>query len=426
MNTSPVERQLGAMSLALMCERVIAANLERYPAECFCIVGERQWESIVTLKYRMTSPIVKSVGSTLSDGRRNPLLSDKCIQEIEEHNPHLDKSKVADELVWKDCTDFRFKREGVSRPIVMDKPWNVQVRRMKKVATNLPLLFCEPKEDNTFEAGKHLSIQTNKLHNYTTALISSPMSVPLLLESGIGKSVKKFIKECKKHNSSFPTHFPLVNTVANNTQNPKFRGKPYLTQLEMLLSEWKLLANVKGADACSGRHRNTSKEQHLKDLQKVQQTTQWRDLFHALNEREQVTIQSRGAKMRKIRDNLESDRHTIKATNIKKMGNRKLGGRLLSGDSHLAKSSNVGVNSVKISKLNMIRQQSASQKARMRGDPASKTSTFSSSIASSSGQKKKIQSLSSGVNHTSKRNQRTFALGDGKQMKLPNLKRRRR
>jgi hypothetical protein len=130
--------------------------------------------------------------------------------------------------------------------------------------------------------------------------------------------------------------------------------------------------------------------------------------------------------MRKIRDNLESDRHTIKATNIKKMGNRKLGGRLLSGDSHLAKSSNVGVNSVKISKLNMIRQQSASQKARMRGDPASKTSTFSSSIASSSGQKKKIQSLSSGVNHTSKRNQRTFALGDGKQMKLPNLKRRRR
>jgi len=423
MSTSPNERKMGAMSLALMCERVIATNLERYPAECFCTLEEIQWESIIALKYRMTSPTVKSIGSTLSDGRRNPLLSDKCIQDIEDNNSHLNKSKVADELVWKDCTDFRFKKEGVSRPIIFDKPWNIQVRRMKKVAANLPLLLSEEPKEEICEA--YLTSKKNKLHNYTAALISSPMSIPILGESGIGKAVKKFIKECKKYNSSLPPHFPPVNIIGNNTQNPEFRGKSYLTQLEMLLSEWKLLASAKGADACSGRHRNTSKEQHLKDLEIVRSTASWRDLFHALNEREQITIQSRGAKMRKIRDNLESDRHTIKSTNTKKMGNRKLGERLLSGDSHLAKASNGSVNSVKISKLNMIRQQSASQKARMRGDTTSTTSTFSSSVASSSGQKRKIQSLSLGVNHTSRRNQRTFALGDGKKMKLPNMKRRR-
>jgi len=427
MSDSSKKKPAGAMSLRSMCKQVIAKNLERYPAEGFCALEENQWDAIVKLKYQMTSPTVKSQGSSLSDGRRNPLLSDKYIQEIEGKNPHLKHSQVSDELIWKDCTDFRFKKGGSSRPMIMDMPWNVQLRRMKKIATNLPLLLSEPQEEDDDEAGgRHLSLQTNKLQNYTAALISSPMSVPLLSESGIGKAVKKFIKECKKHESSLPSYFPLINTVANNTHDPGYGGKSFLMQLEMLLENWKALASARGADACSGRHRNTSKEQHLKDLEIVQQTSQWRDLFDALHEREQITIKSRGANMRKIRDNLVSNRHTIKSTNIKKIGNRKLGDRLLNGDAHIAKSSSSSsVNPGKISKLNMIKQESFSQKERIKGNAGSsagpKLSGFSSSVASSSGQKRSV----GGVNLTSKRTQRTFALGNGKLMKIPNLKRKR-
>ena len=436
MSVSSKKKPAGTMSLASMCKQVIAKNLERYPAEGFCAIEENQWDAIVKLKYQMTSPTVKSQGSSLSDGRRNPLLHDKCIQEIEGKNPHLNHSQVSDELIWKDCTDFRFKRGGSSRPLVMDMPWNVQVRRMKKIATNLPLLLSEPQEDDDDEqaggeaGGRHLSIQTNKLQNYTSALISSPMSVPLLSESGIGKAVKKFIKECKKHETRLPPYFPLINTVANNALYPKYAGKSFFIQLEMLLEKWMALVAAKGADACSGRHRNTSKEQHLKDLEIVQHTFQWRDLFDALHEREQITIKSRGANMRKIRDNLVSNRHTIKSTNIKKVGNRKLGDRLLNGDAHLAQSSRTSssASSAKISKLNMIKQETFSQKARMKGGNAgsmgsagSNLSGFSASVASSSGQKRS----SGGVNLTSKKNQRTFALGNGKQMKIPNLKRKR-
>lgn len=412
-------------TLSCMCQKVIAEMIERYPAESFVVLEEVHWDAIVRLKYQMTTPKVRvASGSSLSGGRKTPAISLNAMEKIERANPHL-RSKVVDTLIWRDITDYIFKRNGPSRPAIMAVPWGLLVKKMKSISEGLEDLIKQP-ICNFEDDGKFISVQTNKLQTYVTQLIETPMSIPLLQQSKIGKALKKFIKQCKKNGSALPPYYPLINTVGNNTTNPRFRGKSFLAQLETILSDWKVIAEKNGADSVMGRHRNTSKEQHLKDFETIQNCASWRDLYKSLYEREQITIKNRGANMRKIREDLDSERPKILSTKTK-TGNRRLGERLFNDKpSPFARSSTSTLG--KPSKLSTIKQQSMTQQARMHGSKPGKTSGFGSSVASSSssGKKRSIGSVgSSGVNLTSKARQRTFALGDGKQMKLPSAKKRR-
>lgn len=422
--------------LTSLCQHVIAKNLERYPPDSFSFLAETEWDSIIKQQYKLTLPKVKSCTSTpglsLSGGRKKPMLADTLVREIEKHNPLLAKSKVTDSLVWKDCVSFRFKMGGMSRPKVMEYPWSVQLSRMQQIGNDLALFWREPKEydDADFDVEAVQFSRTKRLKSHVQTLIASPMSIPLLSESSIGKAVKKFIKESSKRNSNLPPWAPDIHSVYD-TPNPTYRGKSLLEQLDKLLVNWRSLASAKGASACDGRHRNTSEEQHVQDLESVQQCMEWRHLFEALVRREQETIKTRGKKMRKIRDDLESGRHQVQSTRIK-TSNRKLGSKLLHGGppGGSGGSGGGGIGGGGLSKLGKLKADSAARNATISGKSISNTSGFGCSVASSAGQKRKSStSRSTGgysINTTTKKNKKVFQLGGGKKLTIPRSHKRKR
>jgi len=450
----------------------------------------------VQMKYQMTAPkVAMTSGPTLSDGRRQPVIPFKIMLEIETQNPHLARSRITDEIVWKDCTNFQFKPGGHSRPEVMILPWRQQVEDMKRIGSELESFWDQkrnslklggeaiennqkddddddddddeqlllPPEEEAQSSSRATIMKIRNLQKYISILTHRPMSVPLLLQSGIGKAVKKFVKQNKK----LPSSSSLILQQLNNDPDlqSQYKGRSYLAQMEILLNEWKTMASsTPGQDedvSCSGRHRNTSVEQYLQDLEDVQKTTQWRDLFQVLSAREKIIIKTRGAKMRKIREDIETDRHRIKSTKLKKAGNQKLSEKLLYGDkpANSASGSGNSTGSVagsgsggggqQISKLNKLRQESLARQKTISGlSTATKRATsfgtsiavaavtskpskspgissFGSSVAASSGKKRKsVGSTSAGGDNlqafgSKRKNQRVFSLGDGKKIKLP-------
>lgn len=402
--------------LASLCQNVIAKNLERYPQDSFCFLAENEWDAIIKLKYKLTDPKIRSVNGGLSGCRTKPMLSDTVIKELEKCNPLLANSKVTDSLVWKDCVNFRFKIGGISRPKVMEYPWGVQVRNVQQIAKDLPLFWKKPEKVGAGGIEAIIVARTKKLKTHIQLLIHLPMSVPLLSQSGIGKALKKFIKQCKR-DSNLPAWVPDINGI-HDTSNPTYRGKSLLAQMEMLLNGWRTLASASGALACHGRHRNTSEEQHIKDLQSIQECESWRLLFDSLSSREKMNIKTRGAKMRKIRDNLQSDRHKVQSTKTKTSGNRKLGSRLLYGDMQTG----VGATShgTGISKLGKLKQQTVARSATITGRVIAKTSGFGCSVASSASSKR-----NNGPAFSSVSRKNVFQIGNGKKMGLPISKKRR-
>ena len=154
----------------------------------------------------------------------------------------------------------------------------------------------------------------------------SIMTVPLLSASGVGKSVKKFVKECNKlvaakdAGQSFPSYIPDVTSACRNLRNMS-----PLQYMENLLDGWKSVASSSGvivssevktsSPSCterfSGRGNKTSEEQHSEDMAVLQTCLQWRDLHKALANREAEQLAKHGEKMRKMRDDLHSDRPKI-------------------------------------------------------------------------------------------------------------------
>jgi hypothetical protein len=145
MNTH--EKQIGpyriagnVIPLSILCKRVIAFNLERYPAHAFISLAETEWDSIIQLKYKLTQPkatYLKPGNATLSGGRKMPVMSDKFISDIEIACPALAGSTVVDDLVWKDCTNYKFKINGPLRPSWLELPWEVRIEQTKQVGIEL-------------------------------------------------------------------------------------------------------------------------------------------------------------------------------------------------------------------------------------------------------------------------------------------------
>jgi len=482
----------------------------------------------------MTTPkfaATARMSNNLSGGRRQPVLADKTLHAIERHNPHLSTSTKVDEMVWKDCVNYKFKRGGASRPPVLEFPWELQVKKMEKIAKELPLLLKEPqpqprpqpelrpelkkssKFDEKDDGGNHIDADAGSDHDqnqnqnhgqnqmnmntimnmrqvereralnalnlikWCNILKHTPMCVPLLSVTGIGKSVKKFIKVYKKYierGVGLPDWFPDI--TCNEHPSAIETETSLLPTLERLLHDWQVMASAdeNSSQACTLRERNTLEDQHIEDYNAARGSTTWRKLFHALHQRESAMIKNKGAKMRKIRDNLASDRPKMQSALTKqkrpksasKFGSKvTLKNRLLYGDVP-SKSGWGSSKSSTIGKMSKLRNESASSAARIAGRTGigsarngsisastSSKGSFSASVLSSSstvrsvpGKKRKATSApassslssssSSTARHTSsasssrntfngglaRRNQRVFELNGGMSMKLPKHK----
>uniref|UniRef100_A0A7R9W9Q2 TFIIS N-terminal domain-containing protein n=1 Tax=Pseudictyota dubia TaxID=2749911 RepID=A0A7R9W9Q2_9STRA len=361
-------------SLALLCMEAISSKIERYPPECLGVLSESEWDSIVRCRHRKTAPkqghgsaagkvactgnkiknsITSKTGGLDGTGRLVPAISGQVMTAIEEACPRFKCSSVADDLVWKDCVEYKFRTGGPSRPRAFQYPWDLLVARLKRSGEDLVELLKPPCKisavENT-EEGESM-VDASLLHRRGRVLERSikvmsdaPMSVALLKSSGVGKSVQNFIKQCGKLHSKggdIPAHVVdvwserriegLNLSPLGHTQSRSVHMSP-LEQLQRLLQGWKNVASSSGVEVtngsdshvedCSGRDKKTTAEQHDKDMKMLQKCKQWRDIYYALLERESKMMENHGKRMRKIRENLNTDRPKISQLNFKAAGRR--------------------------------------------------------------------------------------------------------
>jgi len=255
-------------SLVNLCRAVIVANLERYPPSIFgCDLME--WEEIVRLRHRKTRPKKSSSAGLDGTGRMVPAISAKYMASVEEENEELADSSVTDELVWKDCTEYRFRRGGLTRPAVFDLPWSVLVVRIQDACAKL-----QPIADKEEYAEKEALSAAQYLQGV-------PMNVLLLQETGAGKTLRKACKMLKSKESTCPLHTCLSDTM----------------------SRWKTLASDSG-----GESKANPQEAALLELQHCHS---WRQLFVMLKDKEDTRRTSQGKKMRERRSNLASGRPKV-------------------------------------------------------------------------------------------------------------------
>lgn len=225
---------------------VVAANLEKYHPFSLSIFSDCQWESIVECRCEKFNKIESSMH------KRNKLLmppiSQKVLSLIEQHpaNAHLSFSPKIDTLVWKKIVDYSYPRGGITRPAVLNEPYQILVHRLKEWGETLVGLFDSPKKDeiNTHHiqvidrrkscdecvdrrragnnhlndeydnASNNVNMSTQNSgtiqledpsHNKTHALLElldsikcSPMDVHLLSVTGVGKCVSKVVKISRK------------------------------------------------------------------------------------------------------------------------------------------------------------------------------------------------------------------------------------
>ena len=128
---------------------------------------------------------------------------------------------------------------------------------------------------------------------------------------------------------------------------PNLRLLSPVEYLDILLSSWKALASSSGVEVTtasantitkssssskdettdtmtifppelfSGQNKRTSDEQHREDVALAMTCRQWRHIFEALSNREAAKIARHGEKMRRLREDLHSDRPKIGQVGIK-------------------------------------------------------------------------------------------------------------
>lgn len=225
--------------------QVISSNLEKYHPCSFSIFSECQWESIVECRCESFDKLETSLPRN-----RNKLLmppiSQKILGLIEAHpaNSHLTKSKKVDILLWSRIVDYSYPRRGMTRPPVLNEPYDVLITRLVEWGEKLVGLFewKEKQDINNIDPnnGSRRSryddrpraksftesedsdpdnVEDNNCKKYTIeiqdehdrliyqslnatkelecmlqAIQCSPMDVKLLSDSGVGKCVSKAVK----------------------------------------------------------------------------------------------------------------------------------------------------------------------------------------------------------------------------------------
>jgi len=376
----------GDASLATLCRSVIVANLERYPPESLGVISEGEWESLIRLRHKRTSPKAGS-GGLDGTGRIAPACGDRFMGEVEQANPHLADSAVVDRLVWKDCVEYKY-RKGLTRPPSLAYPWPVLVERICRAQQVVAqLLEKDASERDEAALGKAVDM-----------LGESPMNVALLKATGVGKSVKKMIK--------------LQRTEAS----------PCVERLQELLTCWKDLAASSGVEikrqGFQSPGQKTLDRQADKrnsdatDLNLLEKCPMWRDLFAALQQREEKRRSTQGKRMREIRNNLASGRPKI----VKVRPSSAKHEQILARPSETTRATGGAPGNSKMLQLRKeatfvaSRQRKASIAAAV--PSPRKSSSFGAAVAFATVSKKNS-------NGQKKRDGRSFALGGGKRMKIP-------
>jgi hypothetical protein len=278
------------------------ANLERYPVEAFGILSDGSWESIVRLRHEKTTPSI-GTGGLDGTGRLLPAISDRFLTAVELANKHLSGSTIVDQLAWKDCVQYRFRADGLTRPTALKSPWPVLVNTLKHSGEILLELLDVEKPDDAMQ---------ELLEHQIQVLSESPMSVSLLQASGVGKSVKKFVKACAKGQCSLD-----VSTERPRRGSQSSKNKPVmspLSQLEQTLQRWKDVAANSGVQINSDDRERAEDGKDLddqEDLRLAESCQSWKDLFLVLQQREEERRASQGARMREIRKNLATGRPRV-------------------------------------------------------------------------------------------------------------------
>ena len=368
-STAAVSSDAAAPSVAVptlsdLCLETIAGSLEKFPPHCFSLLAEFEWDEIIRKKHRNTSPGQNKSGSAKisapvilsggldGSGRTIPAVAHKFMREVEEANPQLSQSAVSDELVWRDCVEYKFRSGGTSRPRFFQYPWPLLIEKLKSSGDDLLHVLTPPPSGPGEEGCTEASIRQqreDRMMKSIQFLGNSVMSIDLLAQSGCGKAVKKFIKECKKvvattdGGRSIPRWMPDILAP-----RPNLRLLSPVEYLDKLLSSWKALASSSGVEVTtaiantitksssssskdettdtmtifppelfSGQNKRTSDEQHREDVALAMTCRQWRQIFEALSNREAAKIARHGEKMRRLREDLHSDRPKIGQVGIK-------------------------------------------------------------------------------------------------------------
>jgi hypothetical protein len=445
----PQQQQRRASSLEDICRHVIVANLERYSPSIFSILFEDEWENIIRLRHLNTKPKEGS-GGLDGTGRMAPALSDKVLRHIELDNPHLAESSVADQLVWRDCVEYRFRRDntggGLTRPPALYLPWPGLIHHVNELADKLVQLQ-QSRVAEEVATKTAATTPSDLLLSVIDTLLELPMSVSLLQATGVGKVVGKAVRNYRKREEN------MTARAKKNDHNSSHER--VVSKLEQLLQQWKDLATApakslqteakspqtlannrvvslssssspkqeeKPKNSAAKYHSNSSDEQQQLDLASVETCLTWRQLFCALQRRQDDRRSSQGKRMREIRKNLASGRPKI----VKVRPATKQQERILAGTSerHTASSRSWGSSNNGNPKLVAIRHETAMHAARHANHPACRSNTnrkrtasasFGDAVAFVSGSKAKKKGPSSSF----KQKARTIVPLNGGKMAVP-------
>ena len=386
-------------SLLDLTTQMVASNLEKYPPGALGILSEYQWDNVVRARVakgnnntnKETSSDSSNKDSKLMGGsgwtkvktsfaldsqsgkKQLPALSEKVLQSIEQHpnNVHISKSKLADELLWKEIVDYNFNGI-ISRPTSLQIPRNVLIERLNGWSDKLLELVTLPEEENNrsdmvpWAQTVSSSRRTNELQFLLQSLMNVPMDVTLLTDTNIGKSASKAAKVMKKlwkniknlPDSERRTNalgYPIFWTSMNEQNGNKIEVHTMskLEFLQQIIEDWKNMASENGIEmtapspkkkqkidnnqqnitipiATCGKDKKMSMKQHQIDMKLLNESPDWRSLYQSLRKREEMLKKSHGDRVRTIRDNLKKDRPKVGKVVLKKAVGRVRGGDLQS------------------------------------------------------------------------------------------------
>ena len=292
--------KVGVLPLSDLCVNVIVKDLERYPAEALGILDEYQWDHILKLRHRKTKPL-RGKGGIDGRGRLHPAVTDKFMVEVEEANPHLSESKVADEYIWKDIVEYRYKKGGLSRPKGLLYPWPILVQQIEDAGK--VLVDCLRLTEANANIDGREKIEASTIH--AIKIISeAPMDLNLLKTSGIGKKVKKFLNKS--------TLLDFLDEPYVYSSGKDIRKTPRTT-LQATLQSWKDMAADSGVKM-KDDHRSSGspkKPATASILTAAKKCDSWRSLYHTLKVQDDARRSRQGEKMRERRRRLDTVRPKI-------------------------------------------------------------------------------------------------------------------
>jgi len=400
-------------SLSTLCLQKISIKIEKYPATAFSMLSDLQWEKILQFRHEMTKPKTAGGGRGGLDGsgRMAPAISAKLLEETEKENEHLRNSQVADELVWKDCVAYKFKLNGSSRPKMLSLPWPILVKQVKETGQELlEIVSSSGRSELSCDEMK------SKISDCLSRLDDFPMSVQLLSATDIGKIVSKVLKSCKR----IETQKEISNESAVLVS---FRER-----FNDLFESWKNVASESGVVVsssqsstvhdCTGRDKKTTVQQHKEDLNLLQSCSSWRDLYHALTERQSKVMMQHGEKMRAIRHNLENNKNKVKKAKLlqsrQPRRNHRLDNIIHKQPTKAIQVLNSASKSTRNSKFNVLRKETALAVCLQKSNPSNikKGSMFGASVANvNAAQKRKVIDTTKDIK-----------IKGGKKLKLPSRK----